>query len=149
MLASVAALTRVWRSQLSQSGAGALRPSLRHNHLASSLGKQSPLALRHIQPLRTIVRGQGQKRDGDGVHQTGFHDGHNLGRALKRRVGRYTIWGTQRIRQAFPAMRLTDAAAAEYSPIRFVSPGAAPSLIVHGDADTAVPMVHAFRSSGD
>ena len=46
-------------------------------------------------------------------------------------------------------MRLTDAEAAEYSPIRFVSPGAAPSLIVHGDADTAVPMVHAFRSSGD
>jgi acetyl esterase/lipase len=50
-------------------------------------------------------------------------------------------WGTQRIRQAFPAMRLTDAEAAEYSPIRFVSPGAAPSLIVHGDADTTVPMV--------
>src|SRR5439155_11114236 len=50
-------------------------------------------------------------------------------------------WGTQLIRQAFPAMRLTDAEAAEYSPIRFVSPGAAPSLIVHGDADTTVPMV--------
>jgi acetyl esterase/lipase len=50
-------------------------------------------------------------------------------------------WGTQRIRQAFAAMRLTDAEAAEYSPIRFVSPGAAPSLIVHGDADTVVPMV--------
>src|SRR5687768_2118074 len=42
-------------------------------------------------------------------------------------------WGTERIRQAFPAMRLTDAEAAEYSPIRFVSPVAAPSLIVHGD----------------
>lgn len=38
-------------------------------------------------------------------------------------------------------MRLTDAEAAEYSPIRFVSPGDAPSLIVHGDADTTVPMV--------
>src|SRR5688572_21128866 len=50
-------------------------------------------------------------------------------------------FGTQRIRQAFAAMRLTDAEAAEYSPIRFVSPGAAPSLIVHGDADTTVPMV--------
>ena len=50
-------------------------------------------------------------------------------------------FGTQQIRQAFPAMRLTDAEAAEYSPIRFVSPGAAPSLIVHGDADTTVPMV--------
>ena len=50
-------------------------------------------------------------------------------------------WGTPRIRQAFPAMRLTDAEAAEYSPIRFVSSGAAPSLIVHGDADSTVPMV--------
>ena len=38
-------------------------------------------------------------------------------------------------------MRLTDAEAAGYSPIRFVSPGAAPTLIVHGDADTVVPMV--------
>jgi len=52
-----------------------------------------------------------------------------------------TRWGTQRIRQAFAAMRLTDAEAAEYSPIRFVSPGDAPSLIVHGDADMVVPMV--------
>ena len=52
-----------------------------------------------------------------------------------------TRWGTQRIRQAFAAMRLTDAEAAEYSPIRFVSPGAAPSLIVHGDADPVVPVV--------
>ena len=50
-------------------------------------------------------------------------------------------WGTPRIREAFPAMRLTDAEAAEYSPIRFVSPGAPPSLIVHGDADTTVPIV--------
>jgi len=50
-------------------------------------------------------------------------------------------YGTQRIRQAFAAMRLTDAEAAEYSPIRFVSPAAAPSLIVHGDADPVVPMV--------
>jgi acetyl esterase/lipase len=50
-------------------------------------------------------------------------------------------WGTPLVRRAFPAMRLTDAEAAEYSPIRFVSPGAAPSLIVHGDADTTVPMV--------
>jgi len=52
-----------------------------------------------------------------------------------------TRWGTPMIRQAFPAMRLTETEAAEYSPIRFVSPGAAPSLIVHGDADTTVPMV--------
>jgi acetyl esterase/lipase len=50
-------------------------------------------------------------------------------------------WGTPQIRQAFPAARLTDAEAAEYSPIRFVSPGAAPSLIVHGDADGTVPVV--------
>jgi len=57
-------------------------------------------------------------------------------------------WGTQRIRQAFPAMRLTDAEAAEYSPIRFVSPGAAPSLIVHGDADTVVPMVEGETMHG-
>jgi len=45
-------------------------------------------------------------------------------------------------RRAFPATAaLTEAEAAEYSPIRFVSPVAAPSLIVHGDADTTVPMV--------
>ncbi len=50
-------------------------------------------------------------------------------------------WGTPLIRKAFAAMRLTDAEAAEYSPIRFVSPGAAPSLIAHGDADTTVPLV--------
>jgi acetyl esterase/lipase len=48
-------------------------------------------------------------------------------------------WGNRR---AFPATApLTEAEAAQYSPIRFVSPGAAPSLIVHGDADTAVPML--------
>ena len=45
-------------------------------------------------------------------------------------------------RRAFPATAtLTEAEAAQYSPIRFASPGAAPSLIVHGDADTTVPMV--------
>ena len=44
-------------------------------------------------------------------------------------------------RRAFPATALTEAEAARYSPIRFVSPGAAPSLIVHGDADRVVPMV--------
>ena len=52
-----------------------------------------------------------------------------------------TRWGTQRIRQAFAAMRLTEAQAAEYSPIRFASLGDAPSLMVHGDADAVVPMV--------
>lgn len=44
-------------------------------------------------------------------------------------------------RRAFPATALTEAEAAQYSPIRFVSPAAAPSLIVHGDADMVVPMV--------
>ncbi len=43
-------------------------------------------------------------------------------------------------RRAFPATALTEAEAAQYSPIRLVSPAAAPSLIVHGDADTVVPM---------
>jgi len=48
-------------------------------------------------------------------------------------------WGNTR---AFPATAaLTEADAAQYSPIRFVSSGAAPSLIVHGDADAVVPMV--------
>jgi len=48
-------------------------------------------------------------------------------------------WGNARV---FPATKsLTQAEAAQYSPIRFVSPGAAPSLIVHGDADMVVPMI--------
>jgi acetyl esterase/lipase len=48
-------------------------------------------------------------------------------------------WGNRR---AFPATAaLTEAEAAQHSPIRFVSSGAAPSLIVHGDADPVVPMV--------
>ncbi len=48
-------------------------------------------------------------------------------------------WANGRV---FPATAtLTEAEAAQYSPIRLVSPGAAPSLIVHGDADTVVPMV--------
>jgi acetyl esterase/lipase len=45
-------------------------------------------------------------------------------------------------RRFVPAMAaLTEAEAALFSPIRFVSPSAAPSLIVHGDADEAVPIV--------
>src|SRR5688572_12759420 len=47
-------------------------------------------------------------------------------------------WANSR---TFPATALAKAEAAQYSPIRFVSPAAAPSLIVHGDADTVVPMV--------
>ena len=45
-------------------------------------------------------------------------------------------------------MRLTETQAAEYSPIRFVSPGAAPSLIVHGDADPVVPIVEGETMHG-
>src|SRR5438093_4062065 len=44
-------------------------------------------------------------------------------------------------RRAFPATALTEAEAAQDSPIHCVSPGAAPSLIVPGDAEKVVPMV--------
>ena len=45
-------------------------------------------------------------------------------------------------RRAFPATAtLTETEAAQYSPIRSVSPSAAPSLIVHGDSDPVVPVV--------
>jgi acetyl esterase/lipase len=44
-------------------------------------------------------------------------------------------WATQQ-----PVFKFTEAEAAQFSPIRFVSPGSAPSLIVHSDADTAVPI---------
>jgi dipeptidyl aminopeptidase/acylaminoacyl peptidase len=44
-------------------------------------------------------------------------------------------WATQQ-----PVFKFTGAEAAQFSPIRFVSAGSAPSLIVHGDADTSVPM---------
>jgi acetyl esterase/lipase len=45
-------------------------------------------------------------------------------------------------RRALPATAtLTEAEAAQHSPIHFASSGAAPSLIVHGDADTTVPIV--------
>jgi len=44
-------------------------------------------------------------------------------------------WATQQ-----PVFKFTKAEAAQFSPMRFVSPGSAPSLIVHGDADTAVPI---------
>jgi dipeptidyl aminopeptidase/acylaminoacyl peptidase len=35
---------------------------------------------------------------------------------------------------------LTETEATQFSPLRFVSPGSAPSLIVHGDADRVVPI---------
>ena len=49
-----------------------------------------------------------------------------------------TRWENKR---AFPATALPEAEAAQYSPIRFVHPRAAPSLIVHGDADRVVPII--------
>lgn len=51
-------------------------------------------------------------------------------------------------RRAFPATALPEAEAAQYSPIRFVSPGAAPSLIMHGDADRVVPIVEGDDACG-
>ena len=39
-----------------------------------------------------------------------------------------------------PLFKFADAEVAQFSPIRFVSPGSAPSLIVHGEADTSVPI---------
>ena len=45
-------------------------------------------------------------------------------------------------RRSFPVTAaLTEAEAAQYSPLRFASSGDAPSLIVHGDADPVVPIV--------
>ena len=44
-------------------------------------------------------------------------------------------WATQQ-----PVFKFTEAEAAQFSPIRFVSSGSAPALIVHGDADTSVPI---------
>jgi hypothetical protein len=37
-------------------------------------------------------------------------------------------------------LKCTDAEVARFSPIRFVSSGSGPSPIVHGDADTDVPI---------
>jgi acetyl esterase/lipase len=50
--------------------------------------------------------------------------------------------GTDLARMAIhlPILNITPAEAAEFSPIRFVSPRSAPSLITHGDADTEVPI---------
>ena len=44
-------------------------------------------------------------------------------------------WATQQT-----VFRFTEAETAQFSPIRFVSAGSASSLIVHGDADTSVPI---------
>ena len=50
--------------------------------------------------------------------------------------------GTDLARMAIhlPFLNITAAEAAEFSPIRFVSPRSAPSLITHGDADAEVPI---------
>jgi acetyl esterase/lipase len=50
-------------------------------------------------------------------------------------------WATAQRRGAFPAVALTEEEARTYSPIRFASADAAPSLILHGDADALVPIV--------
>jgi dipeptidyl aminopeptidase/acylaminoacyl peptidase len=44
-------------------------------------------------------------------------------------------WATQQ-----PVFKFTEADVTQFSPIRFVSPRSAPSLIVHGEADTTVPI---------
>lgn len=49
-------------------------------------------------------------------------------------------WGTAQMRTAFPAVALTEAEAREYSPLHLVSADAAPTLIIHGDADMLVPI---------
>ena len=56
-------------------------------------------------------------------------------------VANYPGTDLARLATQQPAVKVTEAEAAQFSPIRFVSPASAPSLIVHGDADTVVPMV--------
>ncbi|HXW03915.1 MAG TPA: alpha/beta hydrolase [Vicinamibacterales bacterium] len=56
-------------------------------------------------------------------------------------VANYPGTDLARLARQHPFLNIT-AEAAEFSPIRFVSPRSAPSLIVHGDADTAVPIDH-------
>ncbi len=53
-------------------------------------------------------------------------------------MGRVTLRADGATQQ--PVFKFTEAEAAQFSPIRFVSSGSAPSLIVHGDADTSVPI---------
>jgi fermentation-respiration switch protein FrsA (DUF1100 family) len=49
-------------------------------------------------------------------------------------------WGSGPTRTQFPAVLLSADEAREYSPIHFVSASSAPSLILHGDADSLVPI---------
>jgi acetyl esterase/lipase len=55
-------------------------------------------------------------------------------------VANYPGTDLARLAMQLPLLNITAAEAAEFSPIRFVSPGSAPSLITHGDADTTVPI---------
>ena len=70
--------------------------------------------------LRRGAQGIQSRRGGRGVLSA--HGSRSMGDASSR-----------------PFQLATEAEAAQYSPIRFVSPGAAPSLIVHGDADHRRP----------
>ena len=57
-------------------------------------------------------------------------------------VANYPATDLARLAMQQPVLNITAAEAAEFSPIRFVSARSAPSLIVHGDADTAVSIDH-------
>jgi acetyl esterase/lipase len=57
-------------------------------------------------------------------------------------VANYPGTDLARVALQQPTLNITAAEAAEFSPIRFVSATSAPSLIVHGDADTTVPIEH-------
>jgi hypothetical protein len=55
-------------------------------------------------------------------------------------VANYPATDLARLAMQHPFLNITAAEAAEFSPIRFVSPKSAPSLIAHGEADTTVPI---------
>src|SRR5688572_7085990 len=55
-------------------------------------------------------------------------------------VANYPGTDLARLALHLPLLNITAAEAAEFSPIRFVSPRSAPSLITHGDADAEVPI---------
>ena len=54
-------------------------------------------------------------------------------------VANYPGTDLARLAMQLPFLNVTAAEAAEFSPIRFVSPRSAPSLITHGDAAAVVP----------
>ena len=55
-------------------------------------------------------------------------------------VANYPGTDLARLAMQLPFLNITAAEAAEFSPIHYVSPRSAPSLIAHGDADTTVPI---------